>query len=157
MARGGARLGAGRKPEPNSVRSRRKARQQATVLQHPSVPTKSVELPVSIGVDEADAPNDLTMDERKVWLEFAPIAIKNGRLSQATAAAFANYCRWVLIERTCAASVTDRGSATHDRAMKWVARFYEQFSLTPAGRAMVEAGTPARDEDEEFFHGAGGR
>lgn len=100
------------------------------------------------------------MDERKVWLEFATIATKNGRLSEATAAAFKNYCRWVVIERACSSSVTDKGSATHDRAMKWVARFYEQFSLTPGGRAVVEPAAAARDDDEEFFGGprvAGGR
>lgn len=164
MAPGGKRHNAGRKTDPNSVRSRRKARQQAkqqsaTVLQHPSVPPQAHALRVepTVALDEADAPNDLTLDERHVWLEFAPIAMKNGRLGEATAAAFKNYCRWVKLERDCSASVIDRGSSTHDRAMKWAARFYEEFSLTPGGRAVVEPSAQVRDEDEEFFGVTGSR
>jgi hypothetical protein len=62
------------------------------------------------------------------------------------------------VERACAASVTDKGSATHDRAMKWVVRFYDEFSLTPGGR-QVAVQRPATDADDEFFGGAhaGGR
>lgn len=103
-------------------------------------------------MDEADAPNDLTMEERRVWLELAPFAIQNGRFSPATADAFKAGCRWIAIERACVASVTDRGSATHDRAMKWASRFYAEFSLTPSGRPMVAAPTRV-DEDDAFFGG----
>lgn len=152
--RGGKRIGAGRPPEPNSVRSRRRAQQQATVLQHPSVPAQTVPRDPEIPeLDEADAPDDLTMEERRVWLEFASVAMANGRLTPSTSAAFKTYCRWVVVERNCASSVTDRGSSTHDRAMKWVARFYDEFSLTPGGRAVAKSQTPQADPDDAFFGG----
>lgn len=75
----------------------------------------------------------------------------NGHLTDATSAAFKNYCRWVVIERACSASVTDRGSSTHDRAMKWVAKFYAEFSLTPGGRPIALPAAAPVDEDAAFF------
>lgn len=155
MGKGGARIGAGRKPNPNSVRSLRRARQQATVLQHPSSPPAPplVAVPVPV-LDEADAPNDLNLEQRRVWMELAPLAMQNGRLTSATSDAFKAGCRWVVIERACAASVTDQGSSTHDRAMKWASRFYAEFSLTPGGKPMADPKLPAVDEDEAFFGGS---
>jgi hypothetical protein len=48
----------------------------ARVLAHPSVPAAPVE---SVELNETQAPNDLTVDERLVWMELARIALGRGK------------------------------------------------------------------------------
>ncbi len=158
--KGGRRHGAGRKPDPNSVRSLRKARLEGrgTVLQHPSVPKQPSEPeppPVPpLVVDEFHVPNDLTVEQRQFWLLYAPEASRKRTLTKETEEAFKSYLPWLVINRDCSVSVTDRGSATHDRAMKWVAKFHKEFDLSPDGRPVVVPASAVRDEDEEFFGGS---
>ena len=76
MPRGGRRHGAGRKPKPKV------GADLARVLRHPSVPTTNQTSPI----EEFDAPDDLTADERGVWLKQAPYAFKNRTLTRATRA-----------------------------------------------------------------------
>lgn len=138
--------------------------ERGNVLQHPSVPKQSTEqvaAPPPLAVDEFTVPNDLTVEQRQFWLLYGPEAARKGTLTKETAEAFKAYLPWLVINRDCATSVTDRGSATHDRAMKWVAKFHKEFDLSPDGRPVfVLQPAAAQDEDEEFFggsHGASGR
>lgn len=120
MPRGGRRIGAGRKPK------------QARVLAHPSVPTTNG-APV---IEEFEAPDDLTRDERSVWLKQAPHAFANGTLTRATALSFERYCRVVVMERKEAES-SARGSANHRGLLKQVNAYELQFMLTAAGKSIV--------------------
>lgn len=106
------------------------------LLQHPSAPVEPVPLPT---VDEADAPNDLTMDERHVWLELAPFAMQAGTLVPATAAAFKTFVRWETLDRQFAASVLEKGSGKHVQATKEAKAGYYDFCLRPVGKPMPQA------------------
>lgn len=145
MPRGGRRVGAGRKPKARDGSS-------ARVLAHPSaaaVPTTN-DLPE---IEEFDAPNDLGMDERAVWLKQAPHAFKNRTLTRATALSFERYCKVVVLERNEAKS-SGVGGANHRGLLKQINAYELQFLLTPAGKPMLEAPpVPQQDEDEAFFGG----
>lgn len=140
MARGGKRIGAGRKPKNRT----------ATVLQHPSaVPTTNEPSPI----EEFDAPNDLTADERAIWMKQAPHAFANRTLTRASALAFERYCKVVVLERNEAKS-SGVGGANHRGLLKQVNAFELQFLLTPAGKAMPVVDKPTvADEDDAFFGG----
>lgn len=127
------------------------------VLQHPSVPKPQAPVrPVvpPLAVDEFHVPDDLTIEQRQFWLVYGPEAARKGTLTKETEAAFKAYLPWLTISKDCAASVTDRGSATHDRAMKWVAKFHKEFDLSPDGRSVVLPQAAVKDEDDEFFGGS---
>jgi hypothetical protein len=129
MPRGGRRPGAGRKPKPKSVI------ELARILQHPSsVPTTNAPLPP---VEEFDAPNDLTTDERLVWLKQAPHAFQNRTLTRATSLAFERYCKVCVMERNEAKS-TAAGGANHRGMLKQINLYELQFLLSPNGRPMPE-------------------
>lgn len=130
---------------------------RGNVLQHPSAPKQTPTAPPPqppLPVDEFNVPNDLTVEQRQFWLVYGPEAARKGTLTKETEAAFKAYIPWLVINKDCAASVTDRGSATHDRAMKWVAKFHKEFDLSPDGRPVVVPQTAVKDDDEEFFGGA---
>lgn len=148
MPRGGRRVGAGRKPK----------HQSGKVLQHPSasvpvVPTTNDSSPI----EEFDAPNDLSMDERAIWLKQAPHAFANRTLVRATAFAFERYCKLVVQERADSAS-SAKGGADHVRILKEVRAYEEKFLLIPCGRPMAVPVKPQaeRDDDDAFFGGVGG-
>lgn len=162
MGRGGSRIGAGRKSEPNSVRSKRRQRQQATVLQHPSSPPPASTFPhvpttdPASPIEEFDAPNDLTADERSVWLKQAPHAFANRTLTRASAMAFERYCKVVVLERNESKS-SGMGGSNHRGLLKQINELEKQFMLTPTGKPMFEAAPPVpqADSDDAFFGGAG--
>jgi len=143
MARGGRRVGAGRKPKP------RGGNEPARILAHPSVPTTNQLSPI----EEFDAPDDLMADERAVWLKQASHAFKNRTLTRATALAFERYCKVVVLERNEAKS-SGVGGANHRGLLKQINAYELQFMLIPAGKPMVEpAPVPQQDEDDAFFGG----
>ena len=146
MPRGGRRIGAGRKPKNSTAR----------VLPHPSVPA-ILTPPATNGlppVEEFDAPNDLTAEERAIWLKQAPHAFANRTLTRASALSFERYCKVVVLERNEAKS-SGVGGANHRGLLKQVNAFELQFMLTPAGKAMPTTDTQptAVDQDEAFFGG----
>jgi hypothetical protein len=144
MGRGGRRIGAGRKPKSKT----------AKLLQHPSAvtpPTTNEPSPV----EEFDAPDDLAMDERAIWLKQAPHAFANRTLTRASALAFERYCKVVVLERNEAKS-SGVGGANHRGLLKQVNAFELQFMLVPAGRAMPTLDKPVEaDSDDAFFGGSG--
>lgn len=143
MAKGGRRIGAGRKPK--------QFKDGARVLAHPSVPN----LPTTNGpieVEEFDAPDDLGHDERAVWLKQATHAFKSGTLTRATALSFERYCRIVVLERNEAKS-SGVGGSNHRGLLRQINSYELQFMLTPAGKPVVEAPALQVDDDDAFFGG----
>lgn len=143
MPRGGARVGAGRKPKAGHLRSfdggagKRKA---------PGV----VEPAATAEITEFDAPNDLTLEERRVWMELAPHAFKKRTLTPATSLAFCLLCRNVLLERQYAQSVNDRGGANHRGMIQRVDNELAAFDLRPIGKPIYEAeASTAKKEPEQ--------
>jgi hypothetical protein len=130
MPRGGRRPGAGRKPKPRPVG------EPARVLAHPSVPPPSTNYPPPAPIEEFDAPDALTAEERAVWMLQAPHAFQNRTLTKATALAFERYCRVVVLER--AESVGSSASGPNHRGLlKQINQFELQFLLSPNGRPMA--------------------
>lgn len=124
MGWGGRRPGAGRKRKSESAR----------VLSHPSsLPTTNEP---SL-VEEFDAPDALTREERNVWLKQAPFAFKSGTLTRATALSFERYCRIVVMEVAEAAS-SARGGANHRGLLRQINAYELQFILTPDGKPLVK-------------------
>lgn len=160
---GGRRPGSGRKkltPEQKAVRAR--AKNAGRVLAHPSsagLPATSQVTPPTTDepspFDEFDAPNDLGLEERQVWLKQAPHAFKNRTLTRASALAFERYCRVVVMERNEANS-SGRGGPNHRGLLKQVNSYELQFLLTPCGKPMVEppaAPVAVVDENDAYFGG----
>lgn len=125
MGWGGKRVGSGRKPVPKGA--------AAHVLQHPSVPPTTNGTP---DVEEFDAPDSLTKEERDIWLKQAPHAFANGTLHYATALSFERYCRIVVLERKESES-SARGGSNHRGLLKQVNAYELQFLLTPCGKPLA--------------------
>lgn len=104
-------------------------------------------------VEEFDAPDDLSLEERAIWLKQAPHAFANRSLTRASALAFERYCKLVVLERNEAKSSGVSG-ANHRGLLKQINALELQFMLTPAGKAMPltdrKAGA-AVDADQAFF------
>ncbi len=134
---GGRRPGAGRKKKTAAERFvDGNAGHRGRVLTHPSAP----EPPAPAAIDEFDVPDDLTVDERNVWLSLAPHAFKNRTLTKATALAFKVLCRNIVLERRFGVSVMDAGSASHRGLIQRVDAELEAFGLRPvAGKPMADA------------------
>jgi len=150
MPRGGRRVGAGRKkktPEERLIDGN--AGHRGRLLPHPSVPAASV---TPAAVEEFDAPNDLTMDERHVWLELAPFAFKNGTLTKTSALAFRLLCRNVVLERDYAKSVQERGGASHRGMIQRVDAELDAFALRPTGKPMAEPVAKPLNPLEKFLN-----
>jgi hypothetical protein len=122
----------------------------ARVLRHPSVPTTNAPL---APIEEFDAPDDLTAEERAVWLKQAPHAFSQRTLTRATALAFERYCKIVVLERNEAKS-SGVGGANHRGLLKQINAYELQFMLTPAGKPMTEPVKAAVDDDDAFFGGS---
>jgi hypothetical protein len=103
------------------------------VLAHPSVPPVAL----VVAVEEFDAPNVLTLEERHVWLELAPHAFKAGTLTAASALAFVLLCQNVIRERKYGASLTDCGGSSHRGLIQRVEGGLEAFDLRPRGKPMT--------------------
>jgi hypothetical protein len=123
-------------------------------LLHPSVATVPPQRLVP-KVDIEDAPDDLVVDERNVWLELAPHAIANGTLTDATSLAFRLLCRNVVLERRYAVSVLDAGGANHRGMIQRIDAELLRFNLAPCGKAIASLeGQPAVDPMKEKYFGS---
>jgi hypothetical protein len=140
---GGRRPGAGRKGKSEAERALTgNAGHRSKVVRHPSVPpappaaaSAGLSVPPPVVVDEADAPNDLTVEERQVWLRLAPFALGNGTLTPAWSFAFSLLCRNIALERRYASSVTDAGGASHRGLIQRIDAELLRFNLSPCGKA----------------------
>jgi hypothetical protein len=103
-------------------------------------------------IEEFDAPDDLTAEERAVWLKQAPHAFRARTLTPGTALAFERYCKVVVLERHEAKSSGVSGS-NHRGLLKQINAYELQFMLTPCGKPLIEAAAPKQDEDDAFFGG----
>ncbi len=154
MPRGGPRPGAGRKPKSSVERALDGgAGHRGKVLPHPS------SAPQTFKVDEFDAPDDLTRDERLIWLELAPFAFANGTLTRATSLAFRVLCQNIVILRQYAGSVQDKGGANHRGMIQRVDAELLRFSLSPCGKPAPGAlipDQPAADPLKAKYFGSSG-
>lgn len=159
---GGRRIGSGRKLKDAAARALDGGathRKKGRVLTHPSVPATlpAAAPPVPINLDEADAPNDLSADERRVWLELTPLAMRLGTFKPEYAIAFKLLCRNVVLERRYALSVTDAGGSSHRGLIQIIDRELRFFQLSPdaGGKSgSNESEKPAVDPlKEKYFAG----
>jgi hypothetical protein len=137
---GGARPNSG--PKPKTARdieidgnAGHHAKASGRVLAHPS---SMPAVPEPVPVEEFDAPDDLTMAERHVWLELAPHAFAARTLTKGTALAFKLLCRNVVMEGEMRASVLDRGRTAHQGLIAKVDAELLRFALNPCGKAMYQ-------------------
>jgi hypothetical protein len=152
MPRGGKRFGAGRKRKP------------AVVIHHPSsaLPSRSVISPPTTNapslVEEFDAPDSLSQEERQVWLQQAPHAFLSRTLTRASALSFERYCRVVVLEKHEAQS-SGVGGPNHRGLLREIRSYETQFMLIPVGRPMAEPAKPGAggsvDEHDSFFESRG--
>ncbi len=148
MPRGGRRPGSGRKPKSAEMRELdgNAGHRPARVLNHPSgASAQGSGLPAvaPAPVEAFDAPNDLTTEERNVWLELAPHAFAARTLTKGTAEAFKLLCRNVLLEKEMRVSVLDRGRPAHQGMIHKVETAMLRFNLSPCGKAMYDAAPAA--------------
>lgn len=145
---GGRRPGAGRKPKTALERALtgNPSHQTGRVLTHPAAA-----VPVVAPVDEFDAPDDLTIDERHVWLELAPFAFANRTLTKATSLSFRLLCRNVILERALAVDPKMQGGANHRGLIQRVDAELLRFNLSPCGKAMYEGEPEAPANPLEKF------
>jgi hypothetical protein len=127
---GGHRVGAGRKPKSKYLRSIDGG------ASHRSGKAPDASSPAPI--DEFDAPDDLTMDERRVWLRLAPQAFKNRTLTVGTALAFEMLCRNIVTERALGLS-DEKAGADHRGIIQRVDNGLTAFGLRPLGKAIYQA------------------
>lgn len=133
---GGRRPGAGRKPKTRLEKDiTGNAGHRGVVLEHPS----SGQVPVVAAIDEFDAPDDLTLPERQVWLELAPHAFANRTLTKGTSLSFRLLCRNVVLERKLAADVELEGGSNHRGLIQRVDAELLRFNLSPCGKPILEA------------------
>jgi hypothetical protein len=130
MGRGGRRPGAGRKPKPKAFGGL-----HPFPVPAPMVPPSTNYPPAP--VEEFDAPDSLTAEERAIWLKQAPHAFANRTLTKATALSFERYCTVVVMERYEAQS-SGRGGSNHRGLLKQINAYELQFNLTPCGKPMPE-------------------
>lgn len=104
------------------------------VLTHPSVPMPSVPLE-SAELDESQAPNDLSVEERLVWMELGALAMSKGKsLASIRAYPFRLLCTNVALERRYAKSVNDAGGANHRGMIQAIDREMLRFGLVDFGK-----------------------
>ncbi len=122
------------------------------VLPHPSVPP--AEPPVVVDDSEDfSVPDDLTLDERQVWLRLAPLAKENGTLTKAHLLAFSLLCQNVVLERRYALSPLDAGGANHRGMKQRLDIQLLRFGLAPNGVEEVAEKQPAVDPMQEKYFG----
>lgn len=141
MPRGGARVGAGRKP---------KEPKPAVVLGMDGVRLDSVAAPTAAAASSSTvdglvkAPKDLTPKQREVWKTWAPRAIEQRTLVPATVAGFSELCEQMVLKNEIAAAI-DKAGVSHydsDRLLKRYAPLAQRvdaslarFKLTGFGKA----------------------
>ena len=135
---GGSRVGSGRK----SKRLAEKVLHGTALLKE-----KRAEKPL---VDEFDAPDDLSRDERLVWLELAPHAFTARTLTRGTSYAFRLLCRNVVLERAISIDPDQRGGANHRGIIQRIDAELQAFSLRPMGKPLLEEAPKVVDPFAEF-------
>jgi hypothetical protein len=151
MPRGGRRVGAGRKPKLVMVGGalQRAATTPTAAAQPMRPPTTNIPSPI----EEFDAPDSLTADERRVWMGQAPHAFRMRTLTRTTAFAFERYCRLVVRE-VGEAQGSGLNGPNHRGLLREIRAYEQQFMLTPCGKPMPEAvPEPQQDDDDQFFGG----
>lgn len=119
------------------------------VLAHPSVPVRPAPEPAEL--DEAQAPNALTLEERLVWLELGALALSKGKtLAAIQAYPFRLLCANVALERRYAKSVTEAGSANHRGMIQAIDRELLRFGLVDFSKAAPEKSKPAANPFAQF-------
>lgn len=106
-------------------------------MMHPSS-AAIVSTPAPVAVEEFDAPNALTMDERRVWMELAPLAFARRTLTPDMMPAFVTMCRTVLLERAIAAG-RDAGTGLHKGWVQEVRKQMDTFGIWPTGKPVYDA------------------
>ena len=109
------------------------AGRRGRVLTHPNA---GGGLPAPPVVEEFDAPDELTTDERLVWMKLAPFAFQNGTLTPASSVAFVLLCQNIVRERKYGQSLMECGTANHRGLIQKVEGGLDAFDLRPKGRAM---------------------
>ena len=151
MARGGGRIGAGRKPKAPGARRLDGGLDRRTSKRRP--------LPVPAPTADVDPPDTLTTAELAVWLTNAPAAVAAGTLTTATLDDFAAMCALevemsaVLIERRDA-GWTARGLALAREYRALVVRVESKrrsFCLSPIGKALPPPRPAPGDDDGDGF------
>lgn len=103
------------------------------LLAHPSVPVPPA--PPIADLDESQAPNDLSVDERLIWMELGALALSKGKsLAMIRAYPFRLLCTNVALERRYAKSVTEAGSANHRGMIQAIDREMLRFGLVDFGK-----------------------
>lgn len=105
-------------------------------------------------VDEFDAPNDLTVEERHVWLRLAPGAFKARTLTKATEYAFILLCRNVLLEQRLRVDPELCGGANHRGILQRVETGLTAFGLRALGKPMQDEVPKVVDPFDEFESGS---
>lgn len=136
LGSGGARLGAGRPRKQATARALDGNAGHRSVVRHPSAPLPPVRPPVP--VEAFDAPDELSVDERNVWLRLAPHAFGNGTLTKDKEYAFCLLCRNIVLERRFAGSVQEAGGPSHRGLIQIIDRELLRFGLAPLGKAKEE-------------------
>lgn len=159
MPRGGNRPGAGRPRKPGAIRALDGGathRERGRVLVHPNASTGASEpaAPLDLpALDESDAPNELSPEERLIWLRLAPYAMQNGRLTDGTAFHFAQMCKNIILMQRYAASVTEAGGASHRGLIQRVDTELLTYGLVPSGAREASQQEPAVDPLKAKYFG----
>jgi hypothetical protein len=106
-----------------------------------------------VTVDEFDAPNDLTTEERNVWLRLAPHAFKARTLTPGTEYQFVMLCRNILLERRIAVNVEQVGGANHRGIIQRIDAELARFALAPMGKPMIDDAPKDADPFDAFEQG----
>lgn len=147
MPRGGARAGAGRKPKgdgPVRDRSKRVLAMPGITLPPALRPPTTLAPPVTNSALK-DPPADLEEDAKPIWQAWAPWAIEQGTLVDATVAGFRELCEQFLVKQALWSRLRTLGiaSAEGDRILKRYEKIVQRidaslknFRLTAFGKAM---------------------
>lgn len=168
MPRGGARVGAGRKPKGAAILSLHGGRVRNGAKIATSVP--NAPLPA------VKQPEDLPSEQQKVWDELAPHALAARTLTAGTAAAFRDLCEAIVLKRMMLAEILADGLtgtkvtlqmdeqgggvqsvekkahtllSQHRGMMQRVEAGFTRFRLAPMGKELVVE-EKAADPFEEF-------
>ena len=145
MPRGGARIGAGRKPKDRATAQLHGSRER-TVVRFPAPAQPPGE---ALAPEPVEPPAGLPAKVLGIWRQYASHATANGTLVPATAAAFAFGCRAVLLERRLSKGPSAGGS-NHRGMMVRVEVFYRSFGLAPIGKPIAAPTKAADDPFAEF-------
>jgi hypothetical protein len=143
VPRGGARIGAGRKPKDEALKALHGSRRRTAAALLPPLVPADVPMPV------VDPPASLTGPALAVWHELAPFALAARTLTAATAAAFVMLCRAVALERALARS-REKGGSNHRGVMQRCEIGLTRFGLAPIGKPVTSPAAPPPDPFTEF-------